>query len=169
MHRTNAVFLVSLIAMMVSAVAGCSLPGLEDERAVADETPAETIEQASCPVCNGCNGKDPSYNSCISSATRAFRTSYPIKHGANTWGTVELRYSTSCGTNWSRVHSNQAGQYQMEAWVEQGTTKYEDIVYTGSSLDAWSTMHYGCNIQTRACGCITRVEVATECNCTPFG
>jgi hypothetical protein len=135
-------------------------PGLSDEG---------LARAAACPTCTGCNNQDPSYNSCSASASTAFNTAYPIRWGVETWGTVELRYSSRCGTNWSRVHSNVPGQYQMEAWVEQGSSRYGYALYRGTTLDSWSTMRYGCGILTRACACITRVERGTACNCTPAG
>lgn len=166
--------LVPTLAILAAGLsASCSLtvndnPAAADDSAT-DNEPIQSVSQAICPSCSGCNGNDPSYNSCSSSAFTVFNTAYPILYGSTVWGTVEMRYSNSCGTNWSRVHSNISGQYEIEAWVEQSSTQYGYAAYYGPSQDAWSTMRYGCGISTRACGCITRIEVGWRCACTPWG
>ncbi len=159
--------LLAVLGFVVCIATGCGpVDGVVPQEA---EDTLETQKEAlACPTCFNCNNQDPSYNSCSTNAYTVFPAT-PITWGVESWGYVELRYNSACGMNWSRVHSNYSGQYQMTAWIEQGSTSYGYYTYTGSTLDAWSRMYYGCGINTRACACITRTERGTACSCTQWG
>lgn len=51
----------------------------------------------------GCNTLNPQTTGCSSSAYTVFQTLYGVYHFTDLFGYVELRYSTGCGSNWSRV------------------------------------------------------------------
>lgn len=53
---------------------------------------------------NGCNGQDPTATGCANTATTPL--SAPVKDGTLTLGTVYLRWSTACSTNWTKFVSN---------------------------------------------------------------
>jgi hypothetical protein len=55
---------------------------------------------------NSCLGGNPQTTGCSSSAYTVYHTLYGIYHFSDLFGWVELRYSTGCGANWSRVTVN---------------------------------------------------------------
>src|SRR5262245_1467970 len=62
--------------------------------------PASPAFAATCSG-NGCNGLDPIATGC---ATGAYTVaSAPMSDPYGTAATIDLRYSPSCGTNWSRL------------------------------------------------------------------
>jgi hypothetical protein len=65
---------------------------------------------------NGCNGLDPVNTGC--SATASTILTAPIKWGTQTVGTVNLRFSSACQTNWAQVVSS-IGPAQFNAEVER--------------------------------------------------
>ncbi|RKH58045.1 DUF2690 domain-containing protein [Corallococcus llansteffanensis] len=158
--------LLAVLGFIVCTTLACGPVG---EEAPQETAALEEQEAGLCPTCYNCNNQDPSFNSCSTSNVSTVFQATPIKHGVELWGYVELRYSATCGMNWARVHSYISGQYSMKAWVEQGGTKRAESTYTGSTLDGWSKMYFGCDINTKACACITRTDWATECSCTPEG
>ncbi len=64
---------------------------------------------------NGCNGLDPIATGCQNSYTQLVGSS-EIKNGSTHYGWIDLRYSPTCGTNWSRVRSD-IGTQNLEAFI----------------------------------------------------
>ncbi len=103
------------------------------------------------PTAAFCNGNDPITTSCGNDAITA--TANDIYDGnGNYLGTIELRYSPHCGTNWARVTSS-IGQAQLVASIGYGGCgsgdKYQD---NGSGTIVYSRMVYAPNDTAHANG-----------------
>ncbi len=106
---------------------------------------------------DGCNGLDPIATGCANDAitvkttggTTSFRT-----------GTIELRYSPTCGTNWGRVVSS-VGSVQLTVSIRRETDKlFYFKVATGTIL--WSPMIFAKTVKAKACGSAGHYEDCTE-------
>lgn len=69
---------------------------------------AGTAAPASAAVVDGDNGSDPQTTGCSTSGITV--ATWPLFVQGQQWATVELRYSTSCQTNWIRVTRTGAGR-----------------------------------------------------------
>jgi Protein of unknown function (DUF2690) len=106
---------------------------------------------------NGCNGLDPEQTGCaadaytvkVSGGTVSFRT-----------GSVELRYSPRCGTNWARV-SSIVGNARLTISIRRTT---DGLFYftVGSGTRLWSPMVYAPNVKAKGCGSANNYEDCTE-------
>jgi len=103
--------------------------------------------------CNGtdCNGLDPVDTSCVNGAytTRSMDDYYNGKHY-----TIELRWSPSCRTNWSRITVD--GASTLEAIVRDSSSTYLYNTYRqvdGSTI-TWSRMYYAPAEAVSACGAV---------------
>lgn len=93
------------------------------------------------------DGQDPMASGCASSAYTVL--SAPIKiipmYGSGTVGTLELRYSSQCGTNWGRVTTSGGAVRLIQVNAvrqSDGYTQYESGYYA----TAWTNMVYGYNL-----------------------
>ncbi len=106
---------------------------------------------------NGCNGLDPEQTGCaadaytvkVSGGTVSFRT-----------GSVELRYSPSCGTNWARVFST-VGNARLTVSIRRTN---DGLFYftVGSGTRLWSPMVYAPKVKAKGCGSANNYEDCTE-------
>ena len=135
------------VVIMAAIAAGCGSP--EDEQAAASLRSALT----SCSG-NGCNGLDPSTTTCQYDATTV-RAIDIFRNGTNLKiGYVELRWSNTCGTNWSRV-SRTDGAYaeSMTARVRRADGLSYTDPYTGAG-PMWSRMVYARGVCAWAWGLV---------------
>lgn len=123
-------------------------------------TKASTIQHVLASVTcsgNGCNGLDPEKTGCaadaytlkVSGGTESFRT-----------GSVELRYSPRCGTNWARVFSA-IGSTQLTVSIRRTN---DGLFYfaVGSGTRLWSPMVYAPNVKAKGCGSASNYGDCTE-------
>jgi hypothetical protein len=109
---------------------------------------------------NGCNGQDPAASGC--SASVSVLNSMPMRLPSGTQvGTIEMRYSKICKTQWIRVYSyytNCSGEpcrnstyIYRPAGPDGGGVEYYDTGRGGAGQPyQWSSMVYTPN--TRSCG-----------------
>jgi hypothetical protein len=107
----------------------------------------------------GCNGANPQTAGCASSAYTVYNTLYPVK--SSTTGTqlgyVELRYSTFCGSNWSRV-TTKSNFAPSEGDSAQINNNYGDLAVGtcyGDGYSAYSCMLGGSGEQDFAEGWVS--------------
>lgn len=118
-------------------------------------TATSTPAQAATCSGYGCDGLDPNATGCSSGANDTGST-YLYDANGNIVGLLELRYSPTCGTNWSRVTSY-IGVQSLYARVtrESDGRSYADV---GNYQVIWSNMVYAYNITACATGEILRVS-----------
>lgn len=91
----------------VLAVAAVAASGCVDSSGGSERDPGagatSSVEQAVTCSQNGCNGVDPNTTPCATGAVTIATTSIVRSGTSVVIGQVELRWSQSCGTNWSRV------------------------------------------------------------------
>ncbi len=102
---------------------------------------------------NDCNGLDPVRTGCASDAftvsTVSFRT-----------GSIQLRFSPTCGTNWGRVRSA-VGNTQLWVSIRRiNDGRFYFRVRSDASL-SWSPMVFARSVTAQACGSADHFE-----NCT---
>lgn len=120
--------------------------------------------QARAATCSGygCDGRDPDATGCSSGAYTANSVNvYDFNHGNQYLGTIELRYSPACGTNWSRVTSA-VGVTYLQAIVQ----RMSDHVYyndQGNYLVVWSDMVYAPTVRACATGTIRTISAGPAC------
>lgn len=97
----------------------------------------------------GCDHQDPAATGC--SAGSYTVTSAPITIGSTVYGTVELRWSPTCQTNWSRVTVASGGSNPNAWWryadvYRQSPYAYDLFSYNGSGSPVYGNMLYapGC-------------------------
>ena len=106
------------------------------------------------PTCsdNGCNNLDPISTDCaddaITVSTVSFRT-----------GTIQLRYSPTCGTNWGRVLSS-VGTTVLTVNIRRNDGLFYYAIRSASRL--WSPMVFARNAKAKACGSAGHFEDCTE-------
>lgn len=100
------------------------------------------------------DGTDPAATGCANSAVTVNST--PVNHGGVNFGTLQLKWSTSCKTNWGKFTGN-GGIGNVSVWVyRQADNKWcGDQSGTGCNAAWWpssaySNQLYGCNYQTLA-------------------
>jgi hypothetical protein len=131
MHRfallvTKRLTLVALLLFAVGSVAA---------------VPASPVSAASCSGA-GCNNLDPSATGCDSGAITV-ETQNITQNGSSI--RVELRWSSTCQTNWSRVTNTSSGFRYMKAWTQQSGVSGEIYPRYGSGnpgATLWSGMKY---------------------------
>jgi len=105
---------------------------------------------------DGCDGLDPVATGCavgaitvtVTGGTASFRT-----------GTIQLRYSPTCGTNWGRVMSS-VGTAQLTVSIRRA----DGLFYfaTGIGTRKWSPMVFARTAKAKACGSADHFENCTE-------
>jgi hypothetical protein len=112
---------------------------------------------ASAATCSGygCDGLDPNAAGCSDGANDTAST-YLYSANGSVVGLLELRYSPSCGTNWSRVTSY-IGVHNLYARVtrESDGGGYADV---GNYQVIWSNMVYAYNITACATGAVLQIS-----------
>ena len=118
---------------------------------------------------DGCNGLDPSQTGCDDARAYTAQTAIIKDYAGNQIGLVELRFSPTCGTNWTRETSyvnnayNQPSVHRIyDGLIEYGygknTVEWSDMVYAPDANSAWGE------------GCITMPDGASQyCAETPIG
>jgi hypothetical protein len=121
------------------------------------------ITPASAATCSGysCDYQDPAATSCSSGSYTV--KSAPVTYGGIQYGTVELRWSPTCQTNWSRLTISAGGSnpqhYDRQAWVARqspdaavgfdwtsdGSPIYSDMLYAPGCAKASATIQIGPN------------------------
>ncbi|MFJ8435528.1 DUF2690 domain-containing protein [Kitasatospora sp. NPDC094019] len=115
------------------AVAATALTGLAAPTASA----AVTRATAGC-YGSSCNGKDPVDMGCNTDA-------YTVESAYSAKGTIELRYSPSCRSNWARISGTSVGQ---NFWVQNTNGNIHGWIATGPT--GFGNMVNG-SVEARAC------------------
>lgn len=105
---------------------------------------------------NGCNGHDPVSTGCARDAITVSITGGTVKFRT---GTIQLRFSPTCGTNWGRVFSN-IGNTQLTVSIRRDDGRFAFTVGSGTRL--WSPMVFARNVKAKACGSAGLFEDCTE-------
>ncbi len=105
---------------------------------------------------NGCNGLDPISTGCALDAITVSITGGAVSFRT---GTIQLRYSPTCGTNWGRVFSS-VGNTQMTVSIRRDDGRFYFTVGSGTRL--WSPMVFARNAKAKACGSAGLFEDCSE-------
>lgn len=118
-------------------------------------TVGSTLAHAATCSGYGCDGLDPNATGCSTGANDTAST-YLYNASGSIVGLLELRYSPTCGTNWSRVTSY-VGIHNLYARVTRQSDgrSYADV---GNYQIIWSNMVYAYNIIACAAGEILQVS-----------
>ncbi len=151
----STLLLIALLGVTIFSIASTASANTIQERYSNQTTSVSTTHtvQVSCSS-DGCNGQSPVTSGCYADArtiqTAVFSNSF-----------VELRYSSTCGTNWGRVTSK-IGLTSLIIRIQ----RIDSLSYTfsgGNFNYAFSTMVYAPIAKARACG-----GVKTISGCTAF-
>jgi len=128
------------------------------------------VHAASFASCSGegCNGLDPARTGCSNGASTAQSALiYNDKH--YNVGLVQLRFSPSCGTNWTVVTSYM-GNTIINASVHRIYDGRVEYGY-GKNSSIWSNMVYAPQLRSSwGSGCVWRQDgAANYCADTPIG
>jgi hypothetical protein len=110
--------------------------------------PALSAAPAYAATCSGygCDGQDPLASGCNTGAYTV--ASAPITYQGVTYGTVELRWSPTCQTNWARTTVGNAylGLMRYANIYRQNPAAQADWHYTGPGNPVYGNMLYspGC-------------------------
>jgi hypothetical protein len=116
---------------------------------------------ASAATCSGysCDGLDPNTTGCSAGANDTAST-YLYNANGSIVGLLELRYSPSCGTNWTRVTSYIGIQKLYVRITRESDGKgYADVE---NYQVMWSNMVYAYNITACATGAVLQVSSAPQ-------
>ncbi len=105
---------------------------------------------------NGCNGLDPETTGC---AGDAYTVRVPGGTASFDTGSIELRYSPTCGTNWGRVLSS-VGFTRLTVSIRRDDKLFYFAVRSGTRW--WSPMVYAPNEKAKACGSAGHFGDCTE-------
>lgn len=105
---------------------------------------------------NGCNGLDPVSTGCARDAITVTTTGGTVSFRT---GTIQLRYSPTCGTNWGRVFSS-VGNTQLTVSIRRNDGLFYFTIGSGTRL--WSPMVFARNVKAKACGSAGHFEDCTE-------
>jgi hypothetical protein len=133
--------------------------------------PASPALAATCSG-NGCNGQDPAATGCASDGYTV--ASAPVTDPYGRVGTVELRYSPKCGTNWSRVTMSVATENvaTIMAIIERSDGLHYDYGWSGrapAGLQIYGDMVYAPTTSARASGQAAWIDAATGVKRLPNG
>jgi hypothetical protein len=79
----------------------------------------------------GCDYQDPAVTGCSAGSNNT--ASAAVTYGGVSYGTVELRWSPTCQTNWSRLTINAGGSNPNGYW--RGVYAYRQSPYAGTYFD----------------------------------
>lgn len=120
--------------------------------------PFDSVSAASCSG-SGCNGLDPQATGCATGAITV-ETKTITQNGSSI--KVELRWSSTCQTNWSRVTNTSSGSRYMKAYMNQQWVGEIYPAYGSGSNGAviWTPMKYAPTgqIYISACGFLSTVQ-----------
>ncbi len=105
---------------------------------------------------NGCNGLDPVATGCARDAFTVGTSGGTASFGT---GSIELRYSPTCGTNWGRVLSA-VGNTRLTVSIRRNDKLFYFAVGFGTRL--WSPMVYAPSVKAKACGSAGHFEDCSE-------
>ncbi len=110
-------------------------------------------------TCSGdnCNGLDPIATGCVLDAITVKASIRGIVSFRT--GTIQLRFSPTCGTNWGRVLSS-VGNAQLTVSIRRDDGLFFFTVGSGTRL--WSPMVFARNAKAKACGSADHFEDCTE-------
>jgi hypothetical protein len=139
--------MVRLLRLLLAGLAGAAVLALPATAAQAT-TPGAVRPMVTCSG-YGCDHADPVATGC--SAGSYTVVSAPVVLGATSYGTVELRWSPTCQTNWSRV-TVAAGGSNPNGWLRyaevdrQSPSAYDGYPYYGNGSPVFGNMLYapGC-------------------------
>jgi hypothetical protein len=135
-----------ILVGLVLAVSATSLPLV---------TTAEVALAASCSA-GGCDYQDPATTGCSTGSYTV--VSAGVFSAGVRYGTVELRWSPTCQTNWSRLTINAGAanpnHYDRQAWVHRqspaasigfdwtgdGSVIYSDMLYAPGCAKAYASL-----------------------------
>jgi hypothetical protein len=122
---------ILVIASCLAVLVGIGFTALPSQRHIA--------HAASCSG-NGCTDKDPHDTGCDADAYTVYNV-YVRDNNGNEVGLLQLRYSPSCGTNWTRLTSYVGNTWltantirKADSWIEYGGPMFTNVV--------WSDMVY---------------------------
>lgn len=122
--------------------------------------PSQSARAATCTG-SGCAGKDPVATGCYSGST--VLSSAPVyAYGTGGWivGKIELRYSSTCKTKWSRVVPYNYAVYPGGPVYKYSYAFMKKVGYAPGYNQKYgtgtinSTMVYGPGVKWQACGAI---------------
>lgn len=133
------------------------------------------ITSASYTCGTNCNDLNPQ-GMCSQGAQTIISASILNTYTFVIWGLVELRWSPTCGTNWSRVSSYVGSQVTLDAQIRHPGYPPYDIDgdyenYTSgfqtNTTQTWSNMVYSPDDPVEAIGIITKGGQASGCAPNP--
>ena len=97
----------------------------------------------------GYDGTDPASTGCATGSTAI--ASFPIKVNGtgSTVATLEVRYSSACGTNWVRINNTVSGMF-VNKWIQRTSSP----VYTQEDTDTNVGWSYGMQVYAPGSTCI---------------
>ena len=141
-------FAATLLAALFAAYTGVSR--------ISASTAQQLLPYVTCSG-NGCNGLDPISTGCARDAITVTATGGVVSFST---GTIQLRYSPTCGTNWGRVLSS-VGTTLLTVSIRRNN---DGLYYfaVGSQTRMWSRMVFARNVKAKACGSASHIEDCTE-------
>ena len=147
----------ALVIVLVAAVVGA--PVADAARPGKAPAPSGVAPNVSCAG-NGCNGKDPQASGCSANAV-TLASAAMLTVSRDNIGTIEMRYSRACGTQWIRINSTVtdcAGDpcqndalISRPAGADGPAITFEDAGRPGSGQPSqWTRMVYTPDV--RSCG-----------------
>jgi len=154
--------LVSIVVLMMLGSAGCALtPDTEQP----EEEDLSTIEQG--VICNHFyDGADPYTTGCANDGYWVNSAPSQQVYIPNTLISVQLWYSPSCGTNWTRLHSPTEVPYMAGRVVRQQDPNYCQAIYKYYYRDGtwlYTDMVYAPTALAKACGSIVSTSGPWTC------
>lgn len=149
--RTRIVLGAALVfTAMLAACGGESLDVAED--------PVASIRSALTCSGTGCNGVDPALSGCSADGIT-------VKHKPLFDGTLELRWSKTCQTNWARVQ--RSSTWASILWLDSMGGELPGTRVKGGSTVLWSNMWYAPDTAVRAHAYATRCSADAD-GCDAF-
>ncbi|GCE31364.1 hypothetical protein KDA_68480 [Dictyobacter alpinus] len=113
-----------------------------------------------------CNNQNPQDTQCAQGAQTVLSAYITDPYYGGNWGLLELRWSPTCGTNWTRITSYQ-GTRQLYAIIEHPAGQDGGYAYYTSgnvvATQTWSKMVYSPNDPVKSIGDITVRGQASVC------
>jgi murein DD-endopeptidase MepM/ murein hydrolase activator NlpD len=118
-------------------------------------------------VCSGtgCNNQPPGPSGCASSGVQTPKQAAIRNRYGTQIGTVQLKWSTKCQTNWGAIFSSVGTRTIYEMVVSRGAGPFVDL---DDYTYGFSPMVYAPNIQARACGGLISGDFVQGYSCTDW-
>ena len=146
-------FFKVLLAAMLLAALFAAYTGVSR---ISASTVQDLLPHVTCSG-NGCNGLDPVSTGCARDGITVTTTGGTVSFRT---GTIQLRYSPTCGTNWGRVFST-IGTTQLWVSIRRDDGRFYFTVGSGITR-LWSPMVFARNVKAKACGSASHFEDCTE-------